>query len=308
MTNFNKPDVWANLYAHFTETFGEDNVLIAGGCVRDYLVSKRIEPRDIDVFVNADALIDFEIASVDISAYPFIRREEFGMPGYHIVNNKGKGPYGHYVPNQPDWIGEGKGYGELFYVARGRERVKSYNINVIARKDVKGSLAEDFVQSFDINACRAWVDPNTFKPMASDACTSDIANRTLTYGLDKPPTERSLRRASHICSHLSKFAFRVGFDIERPKKDKDAEDIIKLYNVKYGVKARDEWIVEPLHVHDLPHIPVEMIPGEIIVQGAADGGRLVPQPVWVNQPADADDDDDRRWVRRADVPLRDRGL
>lgn len=265
--SYNSPALWAEVYEPFAETFGKDNVLIAGGCVRDYLHSKRMHPNDIDVFVRFDRNIDWEIATLDIDEFRLFdggRME--GLREFTPIPNDEK--YG--TMEGKDWIGHGNGHYEI------PEANRSVRINVIARRDVDARDPVTFVNKFDLNICRAWADPNEgFRPVGTDACLYDLHNNTITYGLDDGNAEKSRLRADRINQHLKGKYTLVGFP---EKKEAKITGQYKYYKDIVEENIRD----------------VDWPGGEAFAERAFRAGRAGAQ--WVDQPI-------RRPARPAPIVL-----
>lgn len=202
----NGPELWRAIYEPFANRFGPENVIIAGGCVRDYLVSKStgkdIRPKDIDVFVKFDVPIDFEISIDTIASLPIFTENE--LDGFSILNDDPSEDGSRPLTNdttQNDWIGQGAGW----TFTSGDVADPRYLVNVVARRDVDGFHPDKFAESFDINACKGWYDPAKDDYVALDCAIKDIDNRTLTFGLSENLlTDSSYSRAVRIKRRLER--------------------------------------------------------------------------------------------------------
>src|SRR6478609_3581159 len=137
---YNNPETWAAIHKEFADRFGADNVLIAGGCVRDYLKSKRQGVNDIDVFVRFSKPLYWEMAELRI------RDEIFGFGGDAISDPYRAGFDPGYENQQSSWLGHGDVWLRRAFEARGNARTKEYRVNVIGRTDVDATKPEEFIE------------------------------------------------------------------------------------------------------------------------------------------------------------------
>lgn len=134
----NGPSLWAEILAQVRPVYG-DTAVIAGGCVRDYLLGR--EPKDIDVFVNAS------------TARLAVR--SFDLPRRFMVSALAKAS--EYEDESNDFGAEVAGVLDGTYTdTEGREHA----IQIIARPHPDFS-GPQLVAQLDLDICRSWYDGAT---------------------------------------------------------------------------------------------------------------------------------------------------
>lgn len=207
----NGPELWKIIHSKFADNFGKENVLIAGGCVRDYLVRKNKNPKDIDVFVNFGSEFKFDISMELMRRWRDwiwadfnVDQEGMRRAEIYVVENDGSKPIVNQ-DNPNNWLGQA----ETVVRVGVDDKESFYQVNIIGRTDVDARRPVDFVETFDLNVCKAWYDPITNSPIATIAAQDDLKNRTITYCLGDPPSthttagQKILSRMNRIQRHLS---------------------------------------------------------------------------------------------------------
>lgn len=252
----NGPELWKTIWTPIADIVGPENVVIAGGCVRDYLLHQDMKPKDIDVFLRVDQGVDFELAIANIRSLSILdgHDDEDDIDALQIVPDSV--PTGSRPPSsingqasEAGWIGQATGFTEW----RGDAQSGEFQVmvNIIGRSDFNSP--SQLLEGFDINLCKAYAHPaNDFQPLVHDLANIDLDNRTITFGLpEERCVEASLRRANRIQDRIFGFTGQrfelVGYD-KAIKKFKDGVRPMKKYTfsafdeVQTGQQQTQQWI------------------------------------------------------------------
>jgi hypothetical protein len=181
MSKFNGPSVWKRLSNLLSPVY-DNQLLIAGGSPRDWVVNKQIRPKDIDIFVPVESEFDLELTIPDINDLGQFDDVHLMQGPSSYVNMSGQ--------NNPDIVGvlscSFNGY---------------LPINVIGKREE--AIADPLVlmSDFDHSLCRIWVDPKTFEPVLTEEAQKTLdTGEILLYNQDKEVKGATVRRIERMLS------------------------------------------------------------------------------------------------------------
>lgn len=187
----NGPELWSKLRDAVPDTL--PNIVIAGGCVRDWYLGKT--PKDIDVFYQYHN--DGEGGYID-----FRTLESYGLP-FKITDNHDEPSAGVY-DSDPDtntisfiedyWIGD-----------------EEIQLNVIGLK----CDPLEYMYQFDLGTCRALYDGNLF---FTGDFMQDMINKTVTI-FRPEDAQRTKSRAERFIQNNKDF--KIVYSSEWPEGSKD---------------------------------------------------------------------------------------
>ena len=215
----NGPALWEYIHKDVSRVFGPENVIIAGGCVRDYILSQhfkdpfkglsKFKQKDIDVFVNVDNELDFEFGLVDVKENPqwsYLEvRVESDPSGFSTENT----PY--FIPNMGDSVNEFQGLlsvADGFISADGTYWFDHHQdrnwwgaeVDILANPLEKFTGA-NLVSRFDNSLCFCWYTPEK-GVVLEGAFNKTLETKKIEIVNDTP---RTLQRVTSLLARYPEF-------------------------------------------------------------------------------------------------------
>ncbi len=207
----NAPSLWGSIISKLEPIYGKGNVIIAGGCLRDYTFG--YEPKDIDIFINVDTELELELSLSEVEArlqplLGFLKEETISI---FDQNTDEEG----YTPEAtPEGLDKGSGCVGVF-----EQSYKNllFPIQLIA-KPLEEFNGLSLVRTFDYSLIKMYVDKPNGLIVTPFETQRDIHNRALW--LKEKGSRRTKERIKSFCK-------RTGFQFSN---EKDYPEIFGLVN------------------------------------------------------------------------------
>lgn len=221
----NGPKLWSKMFDLVLPIYGSG--LIAGGSPRDYVVNKRLNPRDVDIFVPVEDELELELGIYELNETALKVR----------MLDPRNGDYSKDELEASNVVGVLEGY------------LDGQKFNVIGKTPEKIADPQLLTRDFDHSLCHFWVTPDDPKLV----CRSEAADLTLrtdrvtvfkdgveTLDLDR----RTFNRLERMTNRRSKAYDRFTWKAKLKQPEFQAYDIDAV--IKNYTEAPNRWIVRPL--------------------------------------------------------------
>lgn len=192
------PNRFLKIWKDVKATFPNNRFTIAGGCLRDYVLSgydEDVPINDIDVFIEVEDEFDYEY-HIHQSPVNYLRdstiRDHINLDSYDSLSE---------IQNKHTY--------EIIYVADylSEDRIDPINLVAVRLRNKDGG-AEDFGKiisdAFDINVCQLWTTDNGTEFEMSSAAEEGFVTKTI-LPLYEEITENTCERMNRICINFLDF-------------------------------------------------------------------------------------------------------
>lgn len=192
------PNRFLKIWKDVKATFPNNRFTIAGGCLRDYVLSgydEDVPINDIDVFIEVEDEFDYEY-HIHQSPVEYLRdstiRDHDKLDSYDSLSE---------IQNKHTY--------EIIYVADAASDETLDMINLVpVRLKHKDDGTEDFGKiisdAFDINVCQLWTTDEGTEFKMSSAAEEGFVTKTI-LPLYEEITENTCERMGRICIHFLDF-------------------------------------------------------------------------------------------------------
>lgn len=193
------PNRFLKIWKDVKATFPNNRFTIAGGCLRDYVLSgydEDVPINDIDVFIEVEDEFDYEY-HIHQSPVNYLRdstiRDHINLDSYDSLSE---------IQNKHTY--------EIIYVADtlSEDRIDPINLVAVRLRNKDGG-AEDFGKivsdAFDINVCQLWTSDNGTEFKMSSAAEEGFVTKTI-LPLYEEITENTCERMNRICINFLDFS------------------------------------------------------------------------------------------------------
>lgn len=192
----NTPKVWNNIFSPLAEEFGPENVIIAGGCIRDRVLG--IAPKDIDVFLNIEYPVELEMVAKDL--------KDAGLNINTGTNEAGDDNY-----EALEEVPKSEKASVINGIYAGSVTGSTTPVNIILRQfNHMPFNPENLVSTFDYSMVQGWYDPKSGDVTGTDAFKRDIEAKVFNVPDFIKNDEKKFKKT---CQRIRKFCKRAKLDV-----------------------------------------------------------------------------------------------